>query len=74
MFLFDRNKINFDEVIGVGGYGAVYPYRKDPQDNRWVVKVQTVRSECSPGPNLMSCFHKPHKGACICAIRHQQAP
>jgi len=38
MFTFDSTKLVTDELIGSGQYGWVYPYRKDPNDDRWVVK------------------------------------
>jgi len=38
MFTFDHTKLVTDELIGSGQYGWVYPYRKDQNDDRWVVK------------------------------------
>lgn len=39
MFSFNRQKVNFEEEIGSGQWGCVYPYdQKTPDDFRWVVK------------------------------------
>ena len=38
MFHFNANKVNYDEGIGTGASGIVYPYQKSPDDDRWVVK------------------------------------
>lgn len=38
MFHFNSSKINYDEPIGTGSSGIVYPYQKSPDDGRWVVK------------------------------------
>ena len=41
MFSFNHKKVVFTELLGKGGFGAVYPYRNEtvPQDKRWVMKV-----------------------------------
>lgn len=38
MFSFNFKKVNFDKSIGEGGWGAIYPYQKSPDDDKWVVK------------------------------------
>lgn len=38
MFHFNSSKINYDEPIGTGSSGIVYPYQKSLDDDRWVVK------------------------------------
>lgn len=39
MLTLDQSKIIWNEKIGQGGYAKVYPYRKSPDDKKWVVKV-----------------------------------
>ena len=43
MFSFDRNKVNFDEELGRGASGKVYPYNKTSTDDRWIVKHVNTR-------------------------------
>ena len=46
MFSFNPLKVKYDQKLGTGVSGAVYPYQKSPDDLRWVVKhIQTPKSE-----------------------------
>jgi len=38
MFKLKKERINFKKKIGSGNSGTVYPYQKDPNDLKWVVK------------------------------------
>jgi len=38
MFNVNQAKINFDEELGSGASGSVYPYQKDADDQKWVIK------------------------------------
>jgi len=38
MLKFDYSKVVFATELGVGTYGTIYPYQKDPNDKRFVVK------------------------------------
>ena len=38
MFNFKLDKINFQEELGSGVSGCIYPYQKSPEDKKWVVK------------------------------------
>lgn len=38
MFNFNPDKINYDEELGTGQWGTVYPYQKSPDDHKWAVK------------------------------------
>lgn len=46
MFNFNPLKVKYDQKLGTGVSGAVYPYQKSSDDLRWVVKhIQTPKSE-----------------------------
>jgi len=38
MFRFHQNQLQIQQKIGKGRFGTVFPYQKDPQDLKWVVK------------------------------------
>jgi len=38
MFKLKKERINFNNKLGSGNSGAVYPYQKDPTDLKWAVK------------------------------------
>ena len=38
MFKLNFDRINFDQVLGAGNSGTVYPYQKNPEDLKWIVK------------------------------------
>ena len=38
MLHLDVNKVNFKKPLGRGSYGQIFPYGKDPNDEKWVVK------------------------------------
>lgn len=38
MFNFNPDKINYDEELGTGQWGTVYPYQKSVDDHKWAVK------------------------------------
>ena len=43
MFRFHQSRLNTKQKLGSGRFGYVYPYQKDPQDFKWVVK--RIRAE-----------------------------
>lgn len=43
MFNFRLDRVNFDEELGAGASSTVYPYQKNPQDLKWVVKCLVTR-------------------------------
>ena len=45
MFSLNLNKINDDQMLGEGRFGAVYPYQKDPEDLKWVVKYIFAKTD-----------------------------
>lgn len=46
MFKLDPDRINYDEKLGSGAFGAVYPYQKNKNDKKWAVKnVSTKEPE-----------------------------
>ena len=38
MFKFNHERLDEDNPLGSGAFGEVFPYQKNPQDLRWVVK------------------------------------
>jgi len=38
MFRFHHDRLKTKEKLGSGRFGAVFPYKKDEEDIRWVVK------------------------------------
>ena len=44
MFRCDPNKIVWDEKLGGGAFGSIHPYRKSPEEKKWVVKAVHVNS------------------------------
>jgi len=70
----NTEKINFDEELGSGAFGAVYPYQKDAEDMKWVVKhlmAKNIDALLKILPEIIlgfSCDHPnvlPVKGYCI---------
>jgi serine/threonine protein kinase len=39
MFIVKQNKLQRGEKLGQGGFGSVFPYQKDTNESRWVVKI-----------------------------------
>ena len=44
MFKCNPAKVIFNEELGRGSSGKVYPYRKNPQDNEWIVKYSYLKN------------------------------
>src|SRR4051812_48542445 len=44
MFQLKLERLNKQELIGKGSFGEVYPYQKDPDDRKWVVKVMNFNN------------------------------
>ena len=44
MFHFNRKKVIFSEILGEGSFGKVHPYRKNPEDKKWVVKTMYAKN------------------------------
>ena len=44
MFRCNPKRIVESELLGKGASGLVFPYRKNPEDNQWVVKISTVKN------------------------------
>jgi len=38
MFRFHQSRLQLKQKLGKGRFGTVFPYQKDPQDLKWVVK------------------------------------
>jgi len=70
MFKFDPKKLNTKKILGKGGFGAVYPYQKSPDDERWVVKcanTQTVQELQKAFQEIVLGFNLDHP--CVLPIR-----
>jgi len=52
MFNFKKERLIKENPLGEGFFGKVYPYQKDPQDQRWVVK----RIKMSRLEELLKCL------------------
>ena len=44
MFKCNPAKVISDEEIGKGAFGIVYPYQKNSQDNKWIVKCSHLKN------------------------------
>lgn len=70
MFKFDPKKLNTKKILGKGGFGAVYPYQKSPDDERWVVKcanTQTIGELQKAFQEIVLGFNLDHP--CVLPIR-----
>jgi len=74
MFNLKPEKINFNHELGSGAFGTVYPYQRDLDDMKWVVKhlyAKNVDTMLTFLPEIIlgfSCDHPnvvPVKGYCI---------
>jgi len=45
MFSLNLDKINYDQTLGEGKFGAVFPYQKNSQDSNWVVKYIYAKND-----------------------------
>lgn len=54
MFNFKPERVMTDDLIGEGSFGKVYPYQKDADDKKWVVKNCTTKVV----GELLKCFQE----------------